>query len=374
MRRLWDYYRQFEELSPEEISRELLERRDAERARALAEVPPLDLASPGWHEPPDPEAVNAATYALRRAVNAYPDPAAMRDAIASRHDVDTAQVAAGHGAGELIHAALRSIAPGGDVAIAWPAWGPLPRLVHEAGAVPLPVPLAGGAPDADALLAAAGPRTRAVILCTPNDPTGAAMPPGSLRRLAAGLDDPVWLVVDAALAEFEPGGDEAVAGGDELVAGGAAILAARERVLVVRSFSKAHAMAGFRAGYALANDHALLERVAPVAGVSAPAQAAALWALRSGDGVVARRRAAAARERARLAEGLRDTPLAFPAGHGPFVWTASEAHDGRELARHLAARRIYVTPGSAWGDERHVRIVLRDGAATDRLIAALREL
>ena len=63
IRRLRDYYRQFEELSPEEISRELRERRDAERASALAEVPPLDLATPAWHEPPDAEAVNAATYA-----------------------------------------------------------------------------------------------------------------------------------------------------------------------------------------------------------------------------------------------------------------------------------------------------------------------
>ena len=53
IRRLRDYYRQFEELSPEEISAELRERRDAERASALAEVHPLDLATPAWHEPPD---------------------------------------------------------------------------------------------------------------------------------------------------------------------------------------------------------------------------------------------------------------------------------------------------------------------------------
>ena len=45
-----------------------------------------------------------------------------------------------------------------------------------------------------------------------------------------------------------------------------------------------------------------------------------------------------------------------------------------ELAEALAARRIYVAPGTAWGDEHHVRITLRDAAATDRLVAALREL
>ena len=44
------------------------------------------------------------------------------------------------------------------------------------------------------------------------------------------------------------------------------------------------------------------------------------------------------------------------------------------MAEELAARRIYVAPGSAWGDERHVRVTLHDAAATDRLLAALRDL
>jgi histidinol-phosphate/aromatic aminotransferase/cobyric acid decarboxylase-like protein len=366
IRRFLDYYRQFEELSPEEISRELRERSDAERARALAEVPALDLATAAWHEPPDPEAVNAATYALRRAVNAYPDPAPLLDAIAASCGVARGQLAAGHGAGELLRAAMSAIAPGGEVAVAWPGWGPLPRLVHEAGGTPVPVPLtAGGAPDPAALTAAAGPDTRAVALCTPNDPTGAAVSPAALQDLAGGLDEPVWLVVDAALAEFGP---------DEPVAGVATLLAARERVVVVRSFSKAHAMAGFRAGYAVANDRALLARLAPVAGVAAPAQAAMLWAVSEGGPVVARRRATAARERTRLAEALRDTPLSFPAGHGHLVWLSSTGHDGAAIARHLAGQRIYVSPGAAWGDGGHVRAALRGSPATDRLIAALRDL
>ena len=130
-------------------------------------------------------------------------------------------------------------------------------------------------------------------------------------------------------------------------------------------------MAGFRAGYALANDAKLLERLAPLAGVSAPAQAAMLWALEHGGPVVARRRATAARERDRLADGLRETPFSFPAGHGHLVWLSSTEHDGAAIASHLAAQRIYVTPGTAWGDDRHVRVALRGGAATDRLIAAL---
>jgi histidinol-phosphate aminotransferase len=145
-------------------------------------------------------------------------------------------------------------------------------------------------------------------------------------------------------------------------------------VLVVRSFSKAHAMAGFRAGYALANDAELIDRLSPAGGVSAPAQAAMLWAVRDGEPLVARRRAAAARERARLAEALRGTPFDFPPGHGHLVWLRSTEHEGADVARALAAQRIYVTPGTAWGDDLHVRAALREGAATDRLAAALRDL
>jgi histidinol-phosphate aminotransferase len=391
IRRLRDYYRQFEELTPEEISQDLRARRDAERASALTEVHPLDLSTPAWHEPPDPEAVNAATYALRRAVNSYPDDAALREELAARHGVTADQVAPSHGAGELLHAAFRAIGTRGQVAIAWPGWGPLPRLVHEAGGVPVPVPLTeAGAPDPAALAAAVGPDTTAVALCTPNDPTGAAVPHEDLVQLAERLDERIWLVVDAALAEFEgsehsptkPGpepnhnlspplkGSDPARGQTPL----AGWLRVRERVLVVRSFSKAHAMAGFRAGYALANDEKLIDRLSPAGGVSAPAQAAMLWAVRDGGTLVARRRAAAARERERLAAALRGTPFAFPAGHGHLVWLGSAKHQGAEIARGLAAQRIYVAPGTAWGDDLHVRIALRDGAATDRLAAALREL
>jgi histidinol-phosphate aminotransferase len=364
VRRLFDYYRQFEELTPEEVSAQLLARRDEERAKAVTEVPLLDLASAAWPGPPHPDAVNAATFALRRALNAYPDPAPLRAAVAARHGVEPEQVASGHGAGELLRAALAAVAAGGEVAVAWPAWGPLARLVHEAGAMPVPVALdAGGAPDADALLAAVGPETRAVALCTPNDPTGAAMAPEALRRLASELPEPLWLLVDAALAAFGPGDP-------------AELLATRERVLVVHSAAKAHALAGLRVGYALGPADPVVERLSPVHGIAAPAQAALIWAVESdaGAATASARASEAAAEREHLAAALEGTPLHFPAGHGHLVWLGSSAHDGRTLATHLATRRITVMPGTAWGDEGHVRVTLRGRAATDRLVAALREL
>ncbi len=366
MRRFFDYYRQFEELSPEEVSQGFREQRDEQKARSLTEQPSLDLTSAAWHEPPHPEIVNAATFALRRAVNAYPDPeaSALREALAARHGVEPEALVAGHGAGELLRAACHAVLGGergGEVAIAWPGWGPLPRLVHEAGGVPVPVALGrDGAADVDALLAAAGERTRAVALTSPNDPTGAAVDAADVRRLAAELPEHAWILLDAALADF---------GEPDLVP----LVTDLPRLLVFRSFSKAHAMAGFRAGYAAGHGE-ILGRLAPTLGVAAPAQAGMAWATANGERYLPRRRRAAAAEREHLATALAGTGLAFPPGVGPLVWLSSSGHSGAELAAHLAARRIFVTPGAAWGDDRHVRVVLRDERATERLAAGLTEL
>jgi histidinol-phosphate aminotransferase len=230
--------------------------------------------------------------------------------------------------------------------------------VHEAGGTPVPVPA-----EPDALLAAAGDATRAVVLCTPNDPTGAVAPLSALERLADALPDRIWLLVDAALAEWCADGG-----------GLAGLLARRERVLVVHSGSKAHALAGLRAGYALGPPGPLLDRLTPIHGISAPAQAALAWAVESGGEAVARRRTVADAERSRLAAALSGTSFSFAEGVGPLVWLASSEHDGRTVAGHLASRRISVLPGEAWGDGAHVRIALRDAAGTDRLVAALLEL
>ena len=176
------------------------------------------------------------------------------------------------------------------------------------------------------------------------------MPLAEVRALAGSE----WLILDEALAGFLPDGEDGIID--------------HPRVIHVRSFSKAHAMAGFRVGYAVLPSGVELP-LAPVSGVGAPALAGALWAVENGGDDVRRRRAQAATERSRLETALPDG-FARRAGHGPYVWLAGPPG----LAESLAARRIYVAPGTAWGDERHVRVTLRDASATDRLVAALREI
>jgi histidinol-phosphate aminotransferase len=362
VKRLFRRYRQYQELPPEEVSRGLLARRDEERAREVVFVPELDLARTAWHEPPHPEAVNAATFALRRRMNAYPDPGAheVRELAAARHGVDPAQIAVGHGAAELLQESCGALlGAGGELLVAWPGWRPLPELAQRAGGTPVPVDVETGI---GALVDRVGADTRAVALSSPNDPTGTPVARADVRALCERVGERVWVLLDEAFADFlEPGEDAA------------GLVAELPNLLVFRTFAKAHAMAGFRIGYVLAPAE-LAERLTPSFSVNAPAQAAAAWALELGDPVVASRRAAAARERDRLGRALQGTSLSFKPSAAPFVWLSSETHDGEAIAAHLRVRRIAVAPGERWGDDRHVRITLRDSAATDRLIAALREL
>ncbi len=358
MRRFREYYRQFEEMPPEEVSLELRARRDEEKRRALSRVDPLDLSGTAWHEPPHPEAVNAATFALRRALNAYPDATAtpVREALAERHRIEPGQVALGHGAGELLRAACGELlAGGGDALVGWPGWQPLPELIEAAGGRALPV-----APAPPEILERAGADTRAVVLSSPADPTGVVLSRAALRDVCAGVPDGVTVVVDEALGEFDPEGEDA-----------AGLVAEHSCLLVVRSFSKAHAMAGLRAGAALGRSE-LVERLAPSGGIGAPAQAAALWAVSDrGLEIAARRRAAAAAAHEQLAAALAGSPFSALPASVPFAWISSDEEDGPAIAARLASQQVFVAPGRLWGDERHVRAALRGPAAVDRLAGTL---
>ena len=358
------YYRQFEAIDPLEDSRRMREARSEQRALELARVDDLDMATTTWHEPPDPEVINAATYALRRSINRYPEagtgPAVA--AIAAHHAVPEDRVALGHGAGQLLQAALRELAAGGEVVLPWPTWAPLPTLAARAGARPI---LAPHGPLAELPVT---DETRAIVLCSPNDPTGALVDRDELRAFAEGLRPEVSVLVDEALVELAPP-DASVA----------SLLDEVPNLLVFRSFSKAWALAGLRAGYVLgsASDAERLGVLTPGQGVASPAQAAVAAALENADRALLRlqqRRTAAASERARLATALAGTPFSFPASQSHAVWLRGEGMTAAQITHGLGEQRIHVASGALWGDDDHVRVTLRDPRSTDRLVAALQVL
>jgi histidinol-phosphate aminotransferase len=367
---LLDYYRQFAGMTDEEVTQRLREQAEEQRRRALARIDVLDLSRTTWHELPHPDVVNAVTYAARGALHAQPDPTAeeLRRELGRRNGVEPDRVVVGHGAGALLAAAARVLlAPDGELLTPWPSYGLYPVMAQRAGARAVPVP---DGFDVERLLAAVTPRTRAIALCNPNDPTGEHLDAGALGALLGALPEHVSLLLDEALADFVIADGAAANGGSPTLA----LLDEHPRLLIFRTFSKIYGLAGLRAGYALggAGSQELLTRIAPELGVGLPVQVGALEALRRCDAQVAQRRAAVAAERTRLLEALHELPVDARPSEANVLWLRPTGLSGGELAMRLQRHGVLVSSGASVGDEHHVRVTLQSPPATDRLLDALR--
>lgn len=357
---LRDYYRQFEEEPPEETSARLRAQADERRRVALARVETLDLSALTWPHLPPSSVVNAVTYAARRGLHRPPDPLAgeLRSELAHRLALPDARVVVGHGAAQLLSAAAAALLePTDELVCAWPSYPMLPLLAQRSGATAVPV----GGLRPETLLEAVGERTRVLALCNPNDPTGEWLDEAVLSSLLERLPERVVVLLDEALVEYAP-------------ATATALVERFPRLIAVRTFSKAWGLAGLRVGYAAGGpgSEPLLERLVPPGGVGELAQAGALEALRSGQDVVRRRVAQVEAERGRLTVELEGLGLTVAPSAANLLWIAGGGLDGAELAARLERSKVLVAPGGRFGDDTHVRVAVRDRAAGDRLLDALR--
>lgn len=352
-----DYYRQFDDIDEAKLNLERRARRQEEKRQALARLPDIDLSGTEWPDLPHSEVVNAAIARARGLVNRYPDrhAAGVRRLLADRHGVEPEQIALGNGAAELLQsAAFALLSSGSELVTPWPSYPLYPLLAAHAGAKPVFAANGVGREEM-------GERTRVLVVCNPNDPTGAYMSSEELRALLSGLPDHVHVLLDEALVHFQDAED---------VDACLRLVDAFPRLLVVRTFSKIYGLSGLRAGYAVGSDAELLAAVAPVLGVNALTQAALEHALRTGDQEIERRRRAVSRERARLTEGLRSLGADVADSQANFVWVQAPAMSGDALAVALRRQGVVVAPGGPLGADDHVRIGVLNEAATTRVLRA----
>lgn len=314
----------------------------------------IRLASNESTEPPSPRVRQALARAYDDA-NLYPPLVPrLREVLAARHGVAVDGVLVGAGSTELIEATLRAFVRAGDeVVVPVPSW-PVVRARLEALEarlvdVPLRVDERTYAYDVDALLAAVTPRTKLLVLCSPNNPTGNSLAVEEVRR--CGDAGPVVLV-DAAYADFDAEADPTP------------LVHEQERLVVTRTFSKAYALAGLRLGYAL-GDARVLDRVGrflvPASSVSTATLHAGLAALE--DEEHHRRQVERIRgERERVVAGLRALGFRAFDTRANFV-----AVDAPGLAARLLERGVLVRAM----DDRLVRITIGRAEENDALLAAL---
>lgn len=314
------------------------------------------------HSPLLPGVAEAVREVGERA-NLTLDPLAtgLTEELADRLGRSADRVVTGPGSGALLQMFLSTHSgPGTEVVHAWPSFEMYPLLIRNSGAEPVAVPSDGPRHDLAALAEAVTDRTRVVLLCNPNNPTGEVLGHDQLAEFLAALPPHVLVLVDEAYREFaEPG----------TLADALALAVDDERVAVVRTFSKSHGLLGLRVGYlvAPASVAAPLHRMTPFFRVSTPAQAAASAALRAEDRM-REQCAEVARERDRVRAGLLDLGWPVPPSGGNFLWVPLGARN-QAFVDHLAAHGVVVREIAGAG----VRVGTGFPEANDAVLALAKE-
>jgi histidinol-phosphate aminotransferase len=321
------------------------------------------LASNENTDPPS-ELVREALAEAFELVNFYPPPIPpLASELAVRHGVGISQILVTAGSTEVIDATLRTFVRAGDeVVIPAPSWPVYRRRLTALEARIVEVALQAGQDawsyDPDRFLAAIGPLTKLVVLCTPNNPTGNAMALADVKRIAA---TGVPLLIDGAYCDFDPDNDPG------------SLIGKFANVVLTRTFSKAYSLAGLRLGYALGSRGMLgyVERfLVPGTAVSSVALHAGRAALRD-EAHYQRQLARIAAERERVLEALRAAGLPVWRSSTNFVSVDAAELDGgaAALAAAIRAHGVVVRP---LGDL--VRISIGRAAENDALITAARSL
>ncbi len=327
-------------------------------ARAPVGASAYKLSSNENPYPPLPAVLSAIADAAADA-NRYPDMYAteLTEALAGRLHVEPAQVVAGTGSVAVLGHVLAAVCGAGDeVVMPWRSFEAYPIAVAVAGAVPVPVPLTADARlDLPAMAAAVTRRTRVVLVCTPNNPTGPAVRADELATLLDAVPTDVLVVLDEAYLEFVR---------DPQVPDGVAVLREHRNVVVLRTFSKAYGLAGLRVGYAVARPRlaAGIRAVATPFGVSHVAQRAAVASLAAADQLLARVDGIV-EERGRLLECLRDQGWHLPDSQANFVWLPLGDRTSA-FAADAARAGVLVRPFAGEG----VRVSVGESEATDLLL------
>ncbi len=302
------------------------------------------------------------------ALHRYPDPqpVALVQRLAQIYGVRAEQVLAGRGSDEAIDLLVRAFCRAGvdAVAVSPPTFGMYAVCAKVQGAAVLEIPLrADFTLDADALLARLTPAVKIVFVCSPNNPTGGLVPLATVGRLAEALRGRALLIVDEAYIEFSDAPSAAT------------LLDRHEHLGVLRTLSKAWALAGARIGSLLAAPQviALLLRIMPPYPLPTPCVDAAWSALHpEGEALVRERIATVRGERARLAAALPSLPgvravLPSQANFLAVRFTDAAAVYADLLRAGIVVRDIRRYPGLADA----LRISIGTPQQNDALLAAL---
>jgi histidinol-phosphate aminotransferase len=245
-----------------------------ELERELGIFGSIKLASNENPMGPSPKAMQAITENLQK-IHRYPDANAfyLREKLAGRFGLPMDRITVGNGSDELIELVLHAfLFRGQEVIIPLPAFLLYKTFAQSFDGKAISVPLSGLTVDLPGMLKAVSPKTKAVIINNPHNPTGSAIAGEQLSDFLNALPPDVVVVLDEAYIEFTT---------DPKVLSGLEFLDSHPRLVVLRTFSKLYGLAGLRIGYGFASEMVTqnINRVRPPFNVNSLAQIGALGAL-----------------------------------------------------------------------------------------------
>jgi histidinol-phosphate aminotransferase len=250
-----------------------------------------------------------------RGVNRYPDNSAgaLTEALAERFAVPAGHVAVGCGSVGVLQQLMGAVSdPGAEILYAWRSFEAYPPLADLAGATSVRVPLRDETHDLAAMAAAITPRTRLILVCNPNNPTGTVVRGRELIDFIDQVPADCLVILDEAYREYIRDAD---------VPDGIDLYRDRPNVAVLRTFSKAYGLAGLRVGFLIGHDpvaQAVRKTMLPFS-VSSIAQAAAVASLDAEDELL-QRVELVVKERDRVRETLLADGWTVPVTEANFVW------------------------------------------------------
>lgn len=314
--------------------------------------------------PPFPSVVKAMQDVIR-SLNEYSDPACtkVRAALQARFDVDPDNIMLGNGSNELTNlVALTCMNPGDEIVCMRPSFGVYDHLAQAYGGVNVRVPvLKGGRCDCDGMLAAITPKTKIVMICNPNNPTGSVIPEDELDAFVERAPDDVLVVVNESYIEYAD---------PESTVSALKYFDGTRPLVVLRSFSKIYAMAGVRCGYAFAPKELVdaVNKVREPYNVNTVAQAGAIAALRDAN-ELERRRLYIKDVREHFCTGLDELGLRYCKTQANFVLVRFD--DAEHVFNELLKRGIIVRDVFA---HNALRITVGSGSDMNAVIKALKEI
>jgi histidinol-phosphate aminotransferase len=345
--------------------------KQAERESGVAMIKLASNENPLGPSPLAIEAIRAASLE----VNRYPDNEAteLRLELAARHELDPEQIFLADGSLGLLDILARTLlGPGLNCVTSERSFISYPIVTRAAGAELIATPMLQDTYDLEAIAAAINEKTRVVILANPNNPTGTMFDAAATEEFLARVPDQVLVVLDEAYYDFAT--YFAAKRGITYTRSMEHVRAGRKNLLVLRTFSKAHGLAGIRLGYGCGHPELFkyFGRVRNSFSVSVIAEAAGLAALRDEAHVrktLENNAAGVAWLMPHFAElGLRAVPTS-----ANFIYFEVD-EDSNAFAKRMQAEGIIVRSLVPWGIPNGIRVTVGRPEQNERFVAALKKI